>query len=189
MGFWQIALIEELNTYHTNPLCEDTDGDGLGDGDEIILDMNPLKKDSNDNGIMDDKEFIRQSLSTTLEQINGDEISKIEVQADTNGLIENTIEMEDVFDKDVLVSGVVGLIGDSIEIFIDSEGQFGNAELRIYYDVTKLKAHKKDSLSILFYDENQDEFVYADNILNDTSAGIISCNILESGKYMLVDEN
>ncbi len=180
---------EELNTYHTDPLCEDTDGDGLGDGDEIILDMNPLKKDSNDNGIMDDKEFIRQSLSTNLEQINGDEISKIEVQADTNGLIENTIEMEDIFDKDVLVSGVVGLIGDPIEIFIDSEGQFGNAELRIYYDVTKLKTHKKDSLSILFYNENQDEFVYADNILNDTSAGIISCNILESGKYMLVDEN
>jgi methionine sulfoxide reductase heme-binding subunit len=36
----------EINQYHTNPQVFDTDGDGRGDGDEIIEGTNPLDKES-----------------------------------------------------------------------------------------------------------------------------------------------
>lgn len=38
----------ELDTYKTDPCNPDTDGDGLLDGDEILLGLNPLKKMSDD---------------------------------------------------------------------------------------------------------------------------------------------
>lgn len=36
----------EINTYHTDPLVFDTDGDGRGDGDEILDGTDPLDKES-----------------------------------------------------------------------------------------------------------------------------------------------
>ena len=33
---------EEINTHLTDPLAEDTDGDGISDGDEVAQGSNPL---------------------------------------------------------------------------------------------------------------------------------------------------
>jgi hypothetical protein len=37
-----LSDVDELDVYGTNPLRRDTDGDGLGDGDEITNGLNPL---------------------------------------------------------------------------------------------------------------------------------------------------
>jgi hypothetical protein len=68
----------------TNPLLADTDGDGLGDGDEIsITQTNPLLADSNANGLNDSLE---DSDSDGI--LNGREVNELGTNpllADTNG--------------------------------------------------------------------------------------------------------
>lgn len=47
--------------YVTNPLLYDTDGDGISDGDEIKLGLNPLSKYTYD-GILDSEYQIEQKV-------------------------------------------------------------------------------------------------------------------------------
>jgi hypothetical protein len=51
---------DELNTYGTNPNNEDSDGDGIGDGDEVMtIGTDPLARDTDIDGISDgDEEYI-----------------------------------------------------------------------------------------------------------------------------------
>lgn len=47
---------DEINTHGTNPLIADTDGDGLNDGDEITAGTNPKNTDSDFDGFTDGEE-------------------------------------------------------------------------------------------------------------------------------------
>ncbi|RGG85682.1 OmpA family protein, partial [Ruminococcus sp. AF16-50] len=47
---------EEINTYITDPLKVDTDDDGLEDGDEIYFETDPLNPDTDGNGVLDGDE-------------------------------------------------------------------------------------------------------------------------------------
>ena len=47
---------DEVNVHGTNPLIEDTDGDGLLDGEEIIHSANPLSADTDNDGLNDGEE-------------------------------------------------------------------------------------------------------------------------------------
>ena len=42
----------EINTYHTDPFVFDTDGDGRGDGDEILDGTDPLDKESSQIAVL-----------------------------------------------------------------------------------------------------------------------------------------
>lgn len=41
----------------------DTDNDGMGDGTEVNAGLNPLEKDSDGNGIPDNKESVQQKVT------------------------------------------------------------------------------------------------------------------------------
>ena len=63
-----LILAEEV-AYKTNKDNADTDGDGLNDGFEIDLGLDPLKQDSNNNNMFDDKEdFDKDGLTNLMEQ-------------------------------------------------------------------------------------------------------------------------
>lgn len=47
----------EVNCYHTNPNNPDMDGDGINDGDEILLGTSPNDEDSDDDGLDDGQEL------------------------------------------------------------------------------------------------------------------------------------
>ena len=52
-----ITSICEVTIWGTDPLCADSDYDGLFDGDEIVCDTNPLDEDSDNDGLPDGLEF------------------------------------------------------------------------------------------------------------------------------------
>lgn len=54
---------DEVSKHLTNPLESDSDEDKLNDYDEIILGFNPLIKDTNSNGILDNDEKLNQVIS------------------------------------------------------------------------------------------------------------------------------
>ena len=94
--------------YFTNPNIPDTDGDGICDGDEVKLGLNPLLKDTDGNGVYDADEFFEQ---TYTEIIQDKIIDKVCVELKCQGLIDNTVNVENMMNIDMKSSEVVGLIG------------------------------------------------------------------------------
>ena len=51
-----LSLHDEVLIHHTDPVCWDTDADGLSDGEEISRNTNPLERDSDGDGLPDGQE-------------------------------------------------------------------------------------------------------------------------------------
>jgi outer membrane protein OmpA-like peptidoglycan-associated protein len=67
---------EEYNTYKTNPLNRDTDGDVLGDGAEVLVhSTNALKSDTDDDGLNDHAEITQHGTSPIKADTDDDELT------------------------------------------------------------------------------------------------------------------
>lgn len=150
---------EEVRKYKTDPLKEDTDGDTLTDGDEIILGFDPLKKDTNDNGICDGEEKVQQTLTEEIpaDNNNGGAVTGVQVDMKVTGNINNHTEIQNVFGEDTLSSELVGLVG--VPVSISTEGKFDEATITFSYDVSKLGATKEEDLAVMWYDEENEDYV------------------------------
>ena len=151
---------EEVRKYKTDPLKEDTDGDTLTDGDEIILGFDPLKKDTNDNGICDGEEKVHQTLTEEIpadNNNNGGAVTGVQVDMKVTGNINNHTEIQNVFGEDILSSELVGLVG--VPVNITTEGKFDEATITFSYDVSKLGATKEEDLAVMWYDEENEDYV------------------------------
>ena len=73
---------EEINTYNTDPLKKDTDDDGLEDGDEIYLETDPTNPDTNENGILDGDE---KRLQTFIHKVENEDCAVTEVRVSMEG--------------------------------------------------------------------------------------------------------
>lgn len=173
----------EINTYGTDPLKKDTDDDGLEDGDEIYFVTDPLSHDSDGNGILDGDE---KRLQTFIHRVENEDCAVTEVEVSMEGTdnLNNTTTIENIMNKDVLCSGVVGLVGEPFEIKTTS--LFDKATLTFEVDKTKLGDTKFDDLKFLWYDEKNDNFVELDTI-HDAENSKISVETMHFSKYMLVD--
>ena len=175
---------KEVNTYKTDPLNPDTDGDKLNDGDEIHLGTNPLKPDSNDNGILDCDEKFQQTLVHKAENQDS-AVSQVSVSMNGTGYIKSTTTVESVMNKDILCTGVVGLVGEPFEI--ESTSKFDNATITFKIDKSKLGDTAFDNLMFLWYDEENNNFVELETTLNKAkSTASITTN--HFSKYMIVDK-
>lgn len=146
---------DELYIYFTNPNIPDTDGDGICDGDEVKLGLNPLLKDTDGNGVYDADEFFEQ---TYTEIIQDNIIDKVCVELKCQGLIDNTVNVENMMNIDMKSSEVVGLIGCPVDISVGVD--FDNAILKFYYDDTKLGNVNENDLRIMWYDEEMINMYY-----------------------------
>jgi outer membrane protein OmpA-like peptidoglycan-associated protein len=64
---------DEVKKYHTNPLKIDTDGDGLSDGDEVLkYHTDPLKVDTDGDGLSDGDEVLKYSTDPLKVDTDGD---------------------------------------------------------------------------------------------------------------------
>lgn len=175
---------DEVNKYGTDPLNADTDGDELEDGDEIILGTNPLKQDTNDNGIIDSKEKFQQTFTHKVK--NEDcAVTEVIVDMECTGNINKTTFVESIMGVDYLCSEVVGLVGEPFEIETTSE--FDTATLTFVIDKSKLGDTEFDNLMFLWYDEEENEFVELESALDEDNS-TVRITTTHFSKYMVIDK-
>ena len=73
---------EEINTYITDPLKVDTDDDGLEDGDEIYFETEPLNPDTDGNGVLDGDE---KRFQTFIHKVENEDCAVTEVRVSMEG--------------------------------------------------------------------------------------------------------
>ena len=180
---------EEVNKYGTNPLLEDTDGDTLLDGSDVKLNFNPNKKDSNDNGITDDREFVKQKISENIDDDNANDgaITDVTVNLNVMGDASEHTVIENVYNEDIMSSNVEGLIG--VPIDISCGGTLDKATISFHYSPEKLGDAGEDDLAILWYDEeNNDYVIYDDEAVLDKNNHTISYTTTHFSTYMVVNK-
>ncbi len=174
---------DEVNVYITDPLIADTDGEGLLDGDEIVLGTDPLVQDTDADGTLDCDEKFNQTF--THKVANEDcAVTEVSVTMDCTGNINRTTSIDSVMNIDILSSEVVGLIGEPFEIETISE--FDAATIAFKVDTEKLGDTEFDNLLFLWYDEENSKFVELETILDEEN-GIVSTVTTHFSKYMIVD--
>lgn len=180
---------EEVNRYRSDPLKEDTDEDSLTDGDDVALGFSPLKKDTDENGVTDDKEKIQQSITKAIDETNdnGGAVTGVRVDMRVTGNIANNTEIENVFGDDILSSELVGLVGVPVEV--TTTGEFEEATITFFYDVSKLGDTSEDDLAVMWYDEANDDYVIFDEeSVIDKQNHTVSYTTTHFSKYMVVNK-
>ena len=174
---------EEILTYYTDPLCVDTDGEGLVDGDDVVLGFSPLLQDTDGNGILDCDEKIQQEYS--YETYNDTKISEIILDLNATGNLQNTVYVEDIMDRDMMSSGVAGLVGNPYDISTSSTFDPGTLSFKINID--ELGDIDPENLTVMWYDETNDNYVIMDSTWDDTNC-VISTEVTHFSRYMIVDK-
>lgn len=173
---------DEVNVYGTNPLVSDTDKDGLEDADEIYFGCDPLDSDTDDDGILDGDE---KRLQTFVYENKDSVIEEVIISMEATGNLQKTTEIRNIMDKDVICSGVVGLVGEPFSVETDS--QFDTATISFRIDKSKLDEIKFEDLIFLWYDEQNYEFIELETLYDEESS-IVSIETTHFSKYMIVDK-
>ena len=179
---------EEVKTYETNPLVEDTDGDGLSDYDEIKIGLDPLSKDSNQDGILDSEEKIKQTMEVKCEEeeIPG-AITGVTLQINATGNIEETTLVYDDYHDGAYTSEVAGMIGVPFEF--ETESDFDEATITFHYDSKKLGNTKEDNLRVMWYDEKNDKFEIMEDSIIDKKNHTVSYTTTHFCTFLVVDRS
>ena len=174
---------EEIYTYGTDPLKVDTDDDGLDDGDEIYFETDPLNPDTDGNGVFDGNE---KRLQTFIHEVENEDcaVTEVRMSMEGTGNLQKTTTVESIMNKDVLCTDVVGLVGEPFEI--ETTSKFDKATLTYVIDKSKLGDTEFDNLLFLWYDEENDNFVELDTILDEENS-TVSVETTHFSKYMIVD--
>ena len=102
---------EEVMKYKTDPLKVDTDGDGLTDGEEKLLGSDPKEKDTDSDGLNDHFEYKSKIYSPILADTDESGVIDGEKDADADGLTnlqeieKGTEPFKEDTDEDSLLDG------------------------------------------------------------------------------------
>lgn len=176
---------DEVKVYLTNPLCSDTDGDNLGDFREVQLGLEPLEKDTDSDGISDAEELIFQTYKKNINNDDKREILSVQIDLECKGFLEDKATITDVYNVDIRSSEVVGLIGVPVEIWVDND--FVSAEITFYYDETKLGNTDEENLVMMWYDEENDQYIVLDSVV-DVENNTVTYTTTHFSTYLLVDK-
>ena len=175
---------DEINKYKTDPLKKDTDDDGLEDDDEIYLKTDPKNPDTNGNGVKDGDEKFSQTFTHKVK--NKDcAVTEVSVSMKGTGNLQKTTTVDSVMNKDMLCTGVVGLVGEPFSV--ETKSKFDKATLTFKIDKTKLGNTKFDNLMFLWYNEKENNFVELETKL-DSAKSTASIETTHFSKYMVVDK-
>ncbi len=182
----ELTDLEEIEVYHTNPQLADTDGDGMDDGTEIRMGFHPLFADSDEDGIPDGKEKVPQTIAVQFSGEEQNAIRSVEVFMEATGELERTTTIENTYRNDALASEVVGLVGVPVEITTFSE--FDEATITFTYDENALGEVKEENLRVMWYDEENNQFVILDEeTVLDTLNNTVSYKTTHFSTYLVVD--
>lgn len=170
---------DEINIYGTDPLDYDTDDDGISDGDELLLGKDPA--DPSDGTVTIEQTYIKD-----INNADDGFITSVEVTTELSGLIDNVLNVRDIYNVDVYVTDYVGRMGSPIDI--DCEEEISSATLVFYYDENELGTTNESDLGVLWFDEDTGLFELQDQAIVDESNNKIVVELSHFSKYLVVDK-
>ncbi len=177
---------EELVNYKTDPLNYDTDEDRLDDGFEVKNGLDPLVSDTDGDGIPDNEEKLLQELSKEIITVEKKEILNVSVSMEVAGDINNTTKIKNTYGIDYLSSEVVGLVGVPVDITTSSE--FDKATITFTYNEEALGTTKEENLRVMWYNEENNQYVILDEeTVLDTEKNVLSYTTTHFSTYLVVD--
>ena len=90
-------------------------------------------------------------------------VDEITVSMETAGDLEGTTTIENIMDKDIMCSGVVGLFGEPFDI--ETSAEFSSAVLTFKVDKSMLGETEFDNLLFLWYDEENENYTMYQQII------------------------
>lgn len=185
--FDDINDYDEIYVYGTDPNKEDSNDDGILDGDALKLGLNPTSLDSDGDGIPDKDEKFYQEIELQIsEEAELKGVSSVEVKGDFTNLLSSTTSIEDVYGKDVYSSQIEAIVGGLVSI--ETSSDFDTATIVFHYDENEIGVDEED-LCILWYDEANDEYVMLDEEqILDKEDNTISYVTTHFSTYLLVSK-
>lgn len=180
---------EEVNTYNTNPLKADTDDDGINDGDEISMGLDPLNP--NTYGIPDKEYTFNVTLSEDSEamsEINADNDYKLSIEITAAGNVEKNIDVRESNYSETIKNSAI--IGKSFDIEYDTSCTTESAVIKFKLEDSLVNESESNAnierfcVFKLFEDYNVILPVYTEYNSNDN---LVSAQIDELGTYCLMD--
>jgi len=177
---------DEILVYNTNPRNEDTNGDGIIDGDALKLGLDPNSFDSDNDGILDIDEKTSQSMSLDInEESELNAVYRVEVSGSFTNLLSSTMKIEDMYGKDVYCSSIDSLVGGLISI--ETTSVFDNAVLSFFYDDDRLNGTNENDLMVLWYDEETGLFIEQSQATIDVDTNTITVELEHFSTYFVAD--
>lgn len=166
---------EEVKRYGSDPTEYDTDEDGISDYNEVQLGSNPKVQDSSK------KRHQAKTLKITDESaLKG--VTEVTVSGAISGSMEENTDIKDVYGKDQHTSSIEALVGNPVSI--TTTGAFDTMTISFKYS----EGLNEKNLRIMWYDEENCEYVVLDNTYLDESRKTISVTTNHFSTYMLIDE-
>ncbi len=177
---------DEIYKYGTDPLVEDTDGDGLCDGDDVLLGFSPTMPDTDLNGVIDSGEKVYQTTENEFEYENTYGVKSVSVSLNVSGNIDKEIGILNGYDFDIQSREIEGLIG--VPVDIRSDVAFDEATITFEYDDSMLGDTDEENLAMMWYDEENHWYQILDqDCIVDTANNTVSYTTSHFSKYLLVD--
>lgn len=165
----------EATTSKTSQTEKDTDGDGLYDGDEIIMNLDPLSADSKGDGLKDGErklEYTFKNNGVTLAMSGKGNFTRTSVDKYSTETLDNATSVLD---------GIYAIY---------TEAQLEDAKVTISYDKEKVtsKNLSESSLAVYKLDDENNSFSKIKTDI-DTSAATLTFTTSEFGKFFIADSS
>lgn len=167
---------EEIKTYNTNPLKEDTDDDGIKDINEILLGLNPLSKDSNNDGILDSDEIVEYTAENSELGIR----IAMKGNANISDTQIDTVEINELDNIEAKISSIYSF---------NTSGELETANVEIAYDETVITEKGIDEKNISLYYFNPIDYTFEKvETQIDTENNIAKATLEHFSMYLLADK-
>ncbi len=185
--FDDINDYDEIIVYGTDPNKEDSNDDGILDGDALKLGLNPASLDSDGDGILDKDEKTYQEMGFQIaEDADLKGVTLVEIKGNFTNLISSTTSIEDVYGKDVYSSQIEAIVGGLVSI--ETSSDFDTATIVFHYDENEIGVDEED-LCILWYDEANGDYVMLDEEqILDKENNTVSYVTTHFSEYMLISK-
>lgn len=126
-----------------------------------------------------------QECHKTIDNAEKPEVIRISFEGKCADNIKKHAKVSDLYNVNVLHSGVVGLIGVPIELEYDEE--VTEPRLTFTYDTSELRGVPEKNLVMLHYNENDGFYDTVEDFSLNTDECTVSADIKEQGVYLLAD--
>lgn len=176
---------EEVKVYGTSPIDYDTDDDGINDYDEVKMGLDPLASDSDGDGVLDGNEKVLQSKTVEInDESHPSGVIEVTVEAEISGSIESNTTIEDCYFEGCVSSLIDGSIG--VPVDINTTGEFDSAKLTFKYDPSALGDSNVEDIVVCWIDYENGQIVPLEST-HDAENNTISAVTTHFSQYVLVD--